>query len=191
MKRIRKTATVDEIVAMRPCRSREHIAKLFGSKKCLHLRHLIAMPVEKLSYAERVWVLLHKQFIPEKELHLLACRIAERALRRERKAGLEPDPCSWEAVRIKRLWVRGKATSEKLADAQDAARDAVQDTAGAAAAWYAAGVAARAAAWHAAWCAARGATGDVAGAAALVVAWATEAKWQYNAILRVLKRLYN
>jgi hypothetical protein len=73
-------------------------------------------------------------------LHEFACWCAERALKAERKAGREPHPDSWNAIRVKRRWLKGKATDQELGDA---ARAAARAAAGAA--WAAAG-AARAAA---------------------------------------------
>lgn len=81
-----------------------------------------------------------------RELRLFACDCAERALVRERDAGREPDPRSWEAIRVARAYANGEAT--------DAAREA---------AWAAARHAAWAAARHAAW---------VGSAAASAAAWA-------------------
>jgi ribosomal protein L12E/L44/L45/RPP1/RPP2 len=76
-----------------------------------------------------------------RELHLFACDCAQGALQAERKAGREPDPWSWRAVEVKRLWLDGKATDEDLAAARAAAG---------AAAWAAARDASRAAARDAA-----------------------------------------
>ena len=98
----------------------------------------------------------------ERELRLFACDCAERALRREREAGHEPDPRSWNAITVARRFAAGEATAEELAAADAAAR---ADAAAWAAAWAAAAAraAADAAAWAAAWAAA-----DAAAAA-----WAT------------------
>ena len=71
-------------------------------------------------------------------LHEFACWCAEQALKAERKAGRESDPRSWNALRVKRLWLKGKSTDKELAAAWAAAR--------AAGAWTAAWTAARAAA---------------------------------------------
>ena len=81
-------------------------------------------------------------------LHEFACWCAERALRAERKAGQEPDKRSWEAIRVKRRWLKGQVTDEQLSaavsDAARAVRAAVR-AAASAAAW----AAASAAAWAA------------------------------------------
>jgi len=64
----------------------------------------------------------------ERTLHEFACWCAESALKRERKAGREPDKRCWNAIKVKRRWLKGKATDDEL-------------TAAAAAYWAAAGAA--------------------------------------------------
>ena len=103
----------------------------------------------------------------ERAARLFATDCAERALRREREAGREPDARSWRAVAVARAFVRGEATDVELAAARDAARDAAR-----AATWAAAGAATWAAAGAAARDAARAATRDAAGAAAGAATWA-------------------
>ena len=51
------------------------------------------------------------------ELHIFAIWCAEQALDLIEK----PDPRSLEALRVKKLWIEGKATDEELAAARDAA----------------------------------------------------------------------
>ena len=65
-------------------------------------------------------------------LRLFACDCAERALRRERRQGREPDKRSWGAVRIARLFADGKATKQELAAAYAAANAAAYAAANAA-----------------------------------------------------------
>lgn len=117
--------------------------------------------------------------LPEHILYNFACDCVERALMRERAAGREPDPRSWEAVRIKRRWVEGRATDQELGAARDAAEAAWE--AAWAAAWAAAAWAAEAA-WDAAWDAAVawtwGAVRAEAGAAAGAAAREAEESWQ-------------
>jgi len=79
-------------------------------------------------------------------LHEFACRCAEDALA---LVG-DPDPRSINAIRIKRLWLQGKASGNELVAAWAAARDTAW-----AAAWAAARDAARDTARAAAWAAAR------------------------------------
>jgi len=56
-------------------------------------------------------------------LHEFACREAEDALR---DAGIT-DERYWDAIRVKRLWIQGRATNEELDAARDAANDAAWD----------------------------------------------------------------
>jgi len=106
-------------------------------------------------------------------LRLFACDCAERALRRERKAGREPDAASWECVRIARLYAVGKATKEELDAAYYAAYDAY-----AAHATYA-----TAAAVSAAYATAADAAVSAAYAAG---ANAKERRWQYGRLLELV-----
>ena len=112
-------------------------------------------------------------------LHEAGCHFAETAL----KLVDCRDERSWNAIKVKRLWIKVKATNKELAAAWvaagaaawvaagDAARDAAGDAARDAAR-DAAGDAARDAAGDAARAAARDAAGDAARAAARDAAWA-------------------
>ena len=136
-----KRFTIDQVMPWRPCYSREEVAAVFGRYKYMTLARLLA---SKLSDADKLWCLLRPEVIPEKQLHLLACEYAERALKRERKAGREPDPRSWAAVETKRRWVAGEASDEELSAARASARAAARASASARA-WAAAS--AEASAW--------------------------------------------
>ena len=70
------------------------------------------------------WVVLRNEFFTDKELRLFACRCAREAL----KLVENPDPRSINAIDVSERFANGLATSEELAAARDAARDA---------AWYA------------------------------------------------------
>jgi len=122
---------------------------------------------------DKIWTLLRPEIIPEKELHLLGCTFAEDALKLERKNGREPHPDSWDAIKVKRKWVAGKATEEELKSAESAAESAAGSATGSA--WSAANSAANSAAysarsaagsaesaWSAAWLAARSAAESAA-----------------------------
>jgi hypothetical protein len=116
--------------------------------------------LDSVSSDDRLWVLLREELIPARQLRLLACLWAERALALVQL----PDPRSVEAIAVARRYALGEATGRELAAARDAARDAAwaaaRDAArdaAMAAAWAAARAAARAAAWAAAWAAARAA----------------------------------
>jgi len=110
-------------------------------------------------------------------LHEFACWCAERALLRERDAGREPDPRSWDAVEAKRAWLRGEIDDKALA----AAAYAAWATAAAARAAVYAAAAAVDAAVDAAWATAAAARAaavdaavDAARAAARDAAWAEQ-----------------
>jgi hypothetical protein len=80
----------------------------------------------------------------ETVLHEFSCWAAEEALLKERAAGREPDFRSWDAIKIKRLFLKGKATQKELDAASVAAYSAYYS------AYYAASVAAYSAAYSAA-----------------------------------------
>lgn len=94
---------------------------------------------------------------------LFAADCAERALRRERRAGYNPPKVSWRAIEAARKYARGKADLEDLRYASDAARSAANSAVDAA---IAARSAARYAAISAAWSAR-----DAAANAAMNSAW--------------------
>ena len=114
----------------------------------------------------------------EKVLHEAACRFAEHALT---IAGIKGDGnnASWNAIRAKRLWLKGEATDAELKAAWDAATYAARESVSAAArvavraAARAAGAAARDAAWAAAWDA----------------AWDAERDWQEQELLKLLREV--
>ena len=116
------------------------------------------VPVE-----DRLWVVLRESVIPRRELHLLACKWAREAL----AVVGNPDPRSVAAIDCAERFARGKATTEELAAARDAACDAACSASRAAAC-----SAARAAACDAACDAACSAACDAAWAAARAAAWA-------------------
>ena len=71
--------------------------------------------------ADKLWVLLRPEIIPEKVLHELSCIFAERALLRERELGREPNAVLWEAIEAKKKWLKGKIDDKKLRNKYDAA----------------------------------------------------------------------
>jgi hypothetical protein len=115
-------------------------------------------------------------------LHEFSCWCAELALL---QAGHDPDPRSWNAIKVKRKWIKGKATDEELDAAGDAAWDAEWEASYAArdAAWTvardAAWTVARVAAWTVARVAARDAARVIttAAARAAVSVTASDAVW--------------
>jgi hypothetical protein len=106
-----------------PCYEPERLAAFAKepSRTPLEVATLKTGPWRKVSAGDRLWVLLRPQIIPERELRLLACDFAERALKREQKAGREPNARSWAAIKVSRRFADGKATAEELAAAEAAA----------------------------------------------------------------------
>ena len=128
-----------------------------------------------------------------KEVCLFACDCAERALKRERKAGREPDERSWKAIIVVRRYAIGEATLVEL-NATYAANAATY--AAAAAATYAANAAAYAAAAAATYAANAANAATYAANAAAYAAYAaaadeaTEIKWQRKRLARYLDALF-
>ncbi len=58
----------------------------------------------------------------ERLLHEFGCRCAERALKQHNVT----DNRSWDAIKVKRLWLQTKATDKELAAARSAARTAAR-----------------------------------------------------------------
>ena len=181
--------TIDQVIRWRPCSDypRKRINSLFAGRESLSWEDIVALDIPT---EDKLWALLREDFIPDRELHLLACDFAEKVLH------LTDDPRCSEAIRVKRLWVDGKATYEELAAAWDAAldaalaaaRDAARDTARDAA-WDAARDAAWAAAWAAARAAALAAARAAARDAALAAARAAARDAQLAMTVEVLRRL--
>ena len=185
--------TVKKIMSWNPCEENydeARVKELIGNGKTpLEICNL------KIPAEDRLWVFLRSEMIPENDLHEMACKFAENALKAERKAGREPHPDSWEVIKVKRLWINKKATDEQLKIARAAAWSAENDAAWAAgreAAWEAARAAARSAADSAAWSAGRSAAWaakrSAVWAAKSAAAWEAERKKQINIVKRYFKK---
>lgn len=147
--------TYGDIMSLEPCfdpAERGYCTRDWQGTALDVLRH------QNVTAQDKLWVVLRESWIPAPVLHEFACRCAEWAL--ALVGGT--DPRSVEAIATKRRWLRGEATDDELAAAQDAAWAATQD-----AAEVAAEAAARAAAWAATQAAAWAAL-----AAARAAAWA-------------------
>jgi hypothetical protein len=176
-----KTIDFETLKRWGPCYRPEQLTPFANEpqRTPLEIATLTAGPWKDVPAVDRLWVLLREAIIPARELRLLACDFAERALTREREAGREPDARSWATVEVLRRFADGKATSKERDAAWAAARAAAGDAARAA--W----AAARAAgdAWAAARDA-RDAVGDAARAAG-----DAEAEWQLARTIEVLRTL--
>lgn len=156
-----KTVTLEEFKTFEPCwmETAEGTARLeeIGSRK-KEWTALDVLRLEAVSAEDRLWAVLREEFIPARTLHEFACRCAEETLQ---KAGVTDDR-SWNAIRVKRLWMDGKANDAELdaaesatwAAARNVARNAARRAAWAAA-WVAARPTAKDVAWYAAWYATR------------------------------------
>ena len=154
-----KRITPARILSWEPCNppyTDERVKELFGGRRSATIREILT--ARNVPPADLIWLACHGGVLDDKTLRLFAAYCAGRALRRERKAGREPDARSWKAVCVARRFAMGKATTGELRAAREAAREA---------AW-AAGEGARAAG-AAAWVTGE-AAGEAAGAAARVAA---------------------
>jgi len=109
---------INQFMKLKPCYTREKIEEIAGEKTdwtALDILYLANVPAQ-----DRLWAVLREAFILAKILHLFACKVAENALREAKIRKTKNNP-SWEALRIKRLWIDGKATDEELKAARAAA----------------------------------------------------------------------
>lgn len=93
--------------------------------------------LENIPHEDKLWIILRENFIPENDLHELACVFAERVLpifERELPKDLRPR----KAIEAKRKWIKKEITSVELAAAGSAVGSAARD-----AVWSAVGPAAR------------------------------------------------
>ena len=149
--------TIEEVESWGVCYPRERLEELFAGRETLTARDCLDLEIPD---EDKLFVLLRPEMIPERELHLLACDFAERV------AHLTKNSWSSEAIRIKRLWVEGKATDEELAMAKRDAWASAEEVE-----WKASEWATHAARESAAWATTRAA----AVAAARTAAWSAEA----------------
>jgi len=175
-----RRATVADVISWEPCGfdgeddgenyTEARLIRLAAGRKSLSILEILDLDIPA---EDRIWVALH--LLDEREVRLWGCDCAERALEHEREAGREPDPRSWEAIRVSMLYAVGEATSEELRLASAPARDAARD------AYRGASWPTVRAAWSA-WDAALGAGWDASADAALAfdrdAARAAEREWQ-------------
>lgn len=150
-----KKVTVKDIMSWKPCKDypEERIQEIIGEGIKLKEALKLDIPAEDI-----LWLVLRPKFMPEKELHIHACNFAEQALQRERKAGRETHPDSWNAIKVKSLWIDGKVADNELEIAREEAfwvwemsgRGALDTWTAARMAWMATRVE-WTAAWDAAW----------------------------------------
>ena len=149
--------TYEEFLKFKPCwlKTEEGAARLkkIGARKERWTASDI-LALDDVDAEDKLWAVLREELIDARILHEFACWCAEEALSHVE----HPDERSWNAIKVKRAWLRGEASDAELAAARTAAWHAARA---------AAGDAARTAAWHAAW----DATWDAARTAARDAAW--------------------
>ncbi len=116
----RTTVDIMLVLKFNPCYRTTDLLKMSGGR--LRMKVVDVMHMDNVRNADKLWLVLRYQFLTRQQLRLLACDFAERALDRID----EPDPRSFEAIRVARLFAVGQASSEELAAAAyAAAADAV------------------------------------------------------------------
>ena len=129
--------TLEQVLDAKPCHNIDKVRAWAD-------QHGTSIAVDKiptlsfLSWRDRWWLLTQTGVLSDKELRLVAVRIAHDALMSERSAGREPDERSWTAIQVAEDYAHGKASIKQLnAAAADAAAYAADaDAAAAAAAAY-------------------------------------------------------
>ena len=114
-----KTVTVEQFMKFNPCYDEARIMEIAGDKTEWTALDVLALDI---SSEDKLWAVLREEFIDAPIMHEFACLCAEEAL----KLVDNPDPRSVAAIETKRRWLEGKATSEELDAARDAARDAAK-----------------------------------------------------------------
>lgn len=174
--------TIQDIMALGPCQPTEDdpdagypedkLQRLFGARQSATL--LDICDDERVPVWDRQWV-LHR-LLPEPLVHEAACRYAEHALERARAAGRDPDHRLREAIKAKRMWLRGEISDDDLDAAESTAWNA---------AWHATRAAASAAAEAAVWAADR----TAAEAAVWDVAQTAERRWQLATLRAMIEAM--
>ena len=156
-----KSITYEEFLEFKPCwlKTEGGAARLkkIGARK-ERWTALDILALDDVDAEDKLWAMLREELIDARILHEFACWCAEDALSHVENA----DERSWNAIKVKRAWLRGEASDAELAVAWSAAWSAARS---------AAEDAARSAAWSAAEAAARSAAEDAARSAAWSAAW--------------------
>lgn len=110
---MQKRVTVDDVMSLNPCKRypRWRVEKLFAGRESLGWREILTLG---LPARDMLWLFLRQEFLPSRRLYLLACEFAEQVLHltKERSRNVAE-----KAIRVKRLWVDGKAADDELNEA--------------------------------------------------------------------------
>jgi len=144
---MKKRFTVQNILDFNPCSeyTEEKIAQLFKAVGCKKYVTVGKLFEANIPHEDFLWLILRPEFIPEKQLHEIAIWCAEKIAMPIWEKYYPDDKRPQNAIKVKKAWLKGKATSEELAAVWAAGEAAAR------AAVWAGKAAARAAAWAAAW----------------------------------------
>ena len=115
-----KTVTLEQFIKFKPCwlkeeGGEERLREIGSCKK--EWTALDVLALDEVSAEDRLWAVLHEDFLSEKTMHEFALLCAERALI---TAKVTDERC-WDAIKVKRAWVRGEASDAELVAARVAA----------------------------------------------------------------------
>lgn len=118
-----KSITYEGFLKFNPCwlKTEEGAVRLkkIGAQK-ERWTALDILALDDVDAENKLWAVLREELIDARILHEFACWCAEDALNHVENA----DERSWNAIKVKRAWLRGEASDEELAVAWHAARNA-------------------------------------------------------------------
>ena len=177
-----KTINLQVIKSFEPCV--EGLENFIKHHKDFSGTALELLELENVPAKDKFWLLLREEFIPENDLHELACKFAESVLHLFEKE-YPNDLRLRKAIEAKRKFIKGEISKDELAAARAAARDAAR-----AATW--AELAAARAAWAAASAASDAASAaSAASDAARDAAWAAARGDERQKQLEIVKEYFN
>ena len=118
------TITVDGIMNLGPCDgyTRERMEELrktqCGRRKNITMKDILT---SEFPPEDKLWLVLRNEFLTDAELNEIAIWCWEKIARPIWEQHYPGDRRPHEAVRIKKLWMKGKATDDELAYAMEAA----------------------------------------------------------------------
>jgi len=120
-----REVTLQEVLSWRPCYESGKTARIatrFGESATA--AEVFSGLRGKIPDEDMLWLLLRPAWweAPYVVLRTLVCDFSQHALEQERSRGREPQPRSWESVRIARSYARGQATEEDLEVARKSMR---------------------------------------------------------------------
>lgn len=122
------TVTLKEFKKFRPCwledKKRSRKLEEIGNRK-EKWTAMDVLELEEVEAEDRLWAVLREEFVPAPILHEFACKCAEGALKKAKVT----DERSWNAIKVKRLWIKGEAADNELIAAWNAAHDVIRDAA--------------------------------------------------------------